>query len=235
MENNVKTAVPKTAAWLPQRLTQYELDRLRRAIQPLVEKLFKQKFGVDMPEWDQGDTIALERYLRLYDNVREVEQLETRVKNYFQSDGIGPQHPYEWLRKLYLYGSGPLNLMGISKTELAATDEEIKRRNEQIVAAAAQRKAEREAEEAEQRFQLDSFKVTRDLRSRGYEVFSAIQPTSTCHLIATSQTDRRIVSALRIAIGNGKDLPKDAAGVYVATVQEDRIRPVVYTPELGEY
>jgi len=91
-------------------------------------------------------------------------------------------------------------------------DAEVARKNAAIAAESTRRKAAEEADEKEQCLQRASFQGNTGLAKPGYEVFRG-SSSCKCHLIATKQTDRRIVIALRITIGTSKDLQVDA-GAY---------------------
>lgn len=211
-------------------LTRSEFDELRGAAQSLAEQLFKEKFGFDMDAWDASDTKALEKYL-IHSHERTVEELETLIRNYYHSDGTGGQRPYEWLPHLSKYSSGPLDLRGVSKNWRAAAYAESERQGAEAAAEAARRKAEIEAADEDQRLQLLSFHVTRDLQSRGYSVFKAVLPT-TCHLVATKNVEALSVMALRIMVRTSGKAAPGKAGVYQALVSLNPSPSVVYVPEL---
>jgi hypothetical protein len=197
LTNTQVSKVQPSCGRRPQR-TQEDLDRIHQDIPALCAILFKQKFDRDL-EWDKGCSAALSRVLA-FNPEWSVDEVKMMVRSYYQSFGIPyALPPFEWLPQLAKYRWGALDSSGVPKSTRDSIEAEVAQRNAEMDAHFKQRELERKASDKVALHSRAIARVTRDLMSKGYEVFRPVGQSS-CHLLATSGIPTRWVHALRIVI-----------------------------------
>jgi hypothetical protein len=219
------------------RPSRQEVARLHKSIPALYQRLFKERFGTEAYPWDGNDTSYLDKSVfSLFAHSWTVEKVEQLVRDYFDSDGILPGRPYEWLPTLHRYSCGALGANGITKSTLAELAAEDAKKRAEIFAEVARREtaiAEADGELLRSRLLA---KVTSDLRFRGFEVFISV---GLSYVIAIRKNiSARNAPALRIVCRNSENEVTKNADFYQAVVvspdQDVRVNPVDYFPPLTD-
>jgi hypothetical protein len=178
--------------------TRHDDQRIHEVVPELCKRLYEQRFDREL-YWDQPCTAALTRVLATSKSWT-VADVEGMVKSYYASDGIPyALPPFEWLPQLAKYKWGPLDSTGVPKSTLEAIENQVAQRNAEMDAHFKQRELERKASDKVALHSRAIARVTRDLMSKGYEVFRPVGQSS-CHLLATSGIPTRWIHALRIVI-----------------------------------
>lgn len=213
-----------------------EVARRHKSIPALYQRLFKERFRTEAYPWDGNDTCYLEKSVfSIFAHSWTVEEVERIVRAYFDSDGILPSRPYEWLPNLYRYQCGALGANGISKSTLAVIAAEDAKKRTAILREVAEREAAIAEADGERLLCRLLSKVTRDLQFRGFEVFKPVRNQS--YLIAMRRSlSTKNVLALRIVCRNGENEVTKNDDFYQAVTsdQDIQVDPVVYYPPLTD-